>query len=77
MKARTVSSGQTTGPRGDLTVRPHVRRAHWHHYWVGKGRTTLEVRWIEPVLVLPGDKKEVDLATVRKVNLDKTVEKKE
>lgn len=75
MKARTISSGQTTGPRGGLTVRPHVRRAHWHHYWVGKGRTTLEVRWIEPVLVLPGDKKEVDLATVRRVNLDKAAER--
>lgn len=72
MKARTITSDQITGSKGGLTVRPHVRRAHWHHYWVGKGRTTLEVRWIEPVLVLPGDKKEVDLATVRRVNLDRT-----
>lgn len=34
------------------TVRSHVRRAHWHHYWVGEGRTRLEVRWIEPVFVM-------------------------
>ena len=68
MKARTISSGQTTGPTGGLTVRPHVRRAHWHHYWVGEGRTVLEVRWIKPTLVLPGDKREVELATVRRVN---------
>lgn len=32
--------------------RPHVRRAHWHHYWTGEGRKNLEVRWIEPVFVL-------------------------
>ena len=49
------------------TIRPHVRRAHWHHYWTGKGRNVLEVRWIKPTLVLPGEKKEVPLATVRKV----------
>ena len=49
------------------TVRPHVRRAHWHHYWVGGGRTRLEVRWIEPTFVLPEGKREVKLATVRRV----------
>lgn len=49
------------------SVRPHVRRAHWHHYWVGEGRTRLEVRWIEPTFVLPEGKREVELATVRKV----------
>lgn len=30
---------------------PHFRRAHWHRYWTGKGRTTCELRWIEPVFV--------------------------
>lgn len=49
------------------TVRPHVRRAHWHHYWVGEGRTRLEVRWIEPTFVLPEGKREVSVATVRRV----------
>lgn len=49
------------------TVRPHVRRAHWHHYWVGEGRTRLEVRWIEPTFVLPEGKREVPVATVRRV----------
>lgn len=33
------------------TKTPHMRRAHWHHYWTGEGRTTREVRWIEPVFV--------------------------
>lgn len=50
------------------SVRPHVRRAHWHHYWVGEGRTRLEVRWIEPTFVLPEGKGEVEIATVRKVH---------
>ena len=31
--------------------RPHFRNAHWSHYWTGKGRKNLEVRWIEPVFV--------------------------
>lgn len=44
-------SEQTQGESISRTVRSHVRRAHWHHYWVGKGRTKLEVRWIEPVFV--------------------------
>ena len=31
--------------------RPHARRAHWQHYWTGKGRTTLEVRWISDLFI--------------------------
>lgn len=34
--------------------RPHMRRAHWHHYWIGKGRTELVLKWIEPVFVGSG-----------------------
>lgn len=32
-------------------VRSHVRSAHWHHYWTGKGRKNLIVKWIPPVFV--------------------------
>lgn len=32
-----------------------MRRAHWHHYWVGKGRTELILKWIEPVFVGSGE----------------------
>ena len=60
---KTLKNAVGTG----RSVRPHVRRAHWHHYWVGEGRTRLEVRWIEPTFVLPEGKREVELATVRKV----------
>ena len=42
-----------------IKKRPHVRRAHWHHYWTGPGRTVLEVRWLEPVFVM-GTEEEID-----------------
>ena len=34
----------------------HFRCAHWHHYWTGKGRTELIVKWIEPTFVCGGSK---------------------
>lgn len=37
--------------QGGYTVRPHIRNAHWQHYWTGKGRVNYEVRWIEPSFV--------------------------
>lgn len=43
---------------------PHLRRAHWSHYWVGKGRTRCVTRWIKPTFVIgiPTD------ATIHKVS---------
>lgn len=34
-------------------VRPHMRRAHWHHYWTGpkSGPRKLVLKWIAPTLV--------------------------
>lgn len=33
-------------------VRPHVRRAHWHSYWIGKrGEQTISLRWLPPIPV--------------------------
>lgn len=63
------SNRETMTMRGGSTraVRPHIRRAHWHHYWVGEGRTRREVRWIEPTMVLPGAKSEPVVATIRRV----------
>ena len=34
-----------------ISPRPHIRRAHWHHYWAGPGKTQLIVKWLEPVWV--------------------------
>lgn len=44
-------------------VKPHTRCGHYQHYWVGKGRTDLIVKYIEPTFVLGGNK----VATVHKV----------
>lgn len=37
------------GPTG-RTALPHVRRAHWHGYWLGKPKR-FEIRWMPPILV--------------------------
>jgi len=36
---------------GEGTVRPHVRRAHWHSYWRGERRSERVLRWLSPILV--------------------------
>lgn len=34
------------------SVRPHVRRAHWHSFWVGKrGEQSISLRWLPPIPV--------------------------
>ena len=35
------------------TVRPHMRRAHWHHYWTGPrdGERNLVLKWLAPTMV--------------------------
>lgn len=35
------------------TVKTHVRRGHWHSYWIGPrdGKRTLVPRWISPLVV--------------------------
>ncbi len=50
---------------------PHIRRAHWHHYWVGSRDSIerrLELRWLHPILVglEPGEPPPV--ATVRPIS---------
>lgn len=42
----SVSLGGPTG----RTPLPHVRRAHWHGYWLGKPKR-FEIRWMPPILV--------------------------
>lgn len=38
-----------TAPKGGTHATPstHVRRAHWHTYWVGKGRTERKLNWVQ------------------------------
>ena len=42
--------GATEGERG-TRPRPHLRRAHWHHYWAGEGKNTLILKWLAPIWV--------------------------
>lgn len=37
------------------TVRPHIRRAHWHTFLIGKGREGAEVKWFPPIFVKSAD----------------------
>ena len=41
------AEGQRSGPR------PHVRRAHWHGYWLGPrdGDRMFALKWLSPILV--------------------------
>lgn len=46
---------------------PHMRKAHWHHFWKGTGDTKrLVVKWIAPMFINKGDSKEVAM-TINKV----------
>lgn len=58
--ALRAAAAQDRGEPGEATgahVRPHVRRAHWHAYWLGPraedraAERRLDLRWISPVLV--------------------------
>lgn len=51
-KARAKTAAESVLESGH-TVAPHVRRAHWHRYWVGplKGDRKVVVKWIPPIEV--------------------------
>ena len=53
-RVATGSSGTRSNPR------PHIRRAHWHSYWVGPRsrpeRRKLVVRWLHPIIVAGSQK---------------------
>jgi len=48
--------------------RPHVRRAHWHHFWKGPrdGNRTLILRWLPPIPVGVDDESQLP-AVIHKV----------
>jgi hypothetical protein len=52
----TMTPGQAHGERSHVRPRPHIRAAHWHHYWRGSRRegrpgTELILHWLHPMLV--------------------------
>ncbi len=68
-EARTHPTGEGSG----RSVTPHVRRAHWHLYWVGEGsrkdrsKAQARLRWV-PATLVGRDFLERELpATIRKV----------
>lgn len=63
--------------RSGTKKRPHARRAHWHHYWTGEGRTNLEVRWISDLFVgVNRDQQAVVVYSASETKKEKTPEKK-
>lgn len=40
---------------------PHFRCAHWQRYWTGQGRTTPVVKWVEPMFIGFGERKNTDI----------------
>lgn len=45
--------------------RPHMRRAHWHTYRTGKGRTGRKLLWIPPIAVgVPKGQKDAEMPAV-------------
>lgn len=53
-EARKESEKRERAPSsGRAKVRPHIRRAHWHHFWTGpkSGKRKLVVRWLPPIPV--------------------------
>lgn len=50
-QARAGLRSETESSGGGGT-RPHVRRAHWHHFWTGrKPNQELILKWLSPILV--------------------------
>ena len=53
-----------------VTVRPHIRRAHWHHFWTGTKETRqLILKWMPPIFVNV-EKPEDLVTTIRPVLSD-------
>lgn len=60
IKSTLTSSAQRKSPK------PHLRNAHWSHYWCGVGRTDLQLRWLEPTFVNSTDESPAILHVVGK-----------
>lgn len=50
--SNTSSNSSSAGGTGHATPRPHIRAAHWHHYWTGpKESRVLSLRWVAQTFV--------------------------
>lgn len=41
----------SSSPAFKGTVRPHIRRAHWHTFLMGAGRGKRTLKWLPPTFV--------------------------
>lgn len=48
--SQTLSNSIASSPK-----RPHMRRAHWHHYRTGVGRANLILKWLPPMMIHEGE----------------------
>jgi hypothetical protein len=59
-KQRDAEQDHSTRTGAGVPVRPHIRRAHWHSFWVGKrGEQTISLRWLPPIPVNVGENTEL------------------
>jgi hypothetical protein len=48
---REAKTFENSGQKRD-TIKPHIRRAHWHGYWLGGGgNRNFRYRWLSPIIV--------------------------
>ena len=49
IKKHNSGSHQVVHPGSGSAKKPHIRKAHWHHYWVGSksdGNRRLILKWV-------------------------------
>ena len=65
---RAYAASEVGHASGHSGPRPHIRRAHWHSFWMGPvdGDRRLDVRWMPPIPVNLEDGEEFP-ATIRPV----------
>lgn len=64
-----LRQGRTAAHDGDGThasPRPHWRRAHWHIYRIGPGRTERQLKWLPPIPVNIDNVESIPITVKRK-----------
>lgn len=63
------SSSNSSSSNLSSRKRPHTRRAHFHHYWVGKkGEQKLEVRWVHAAFINADKDNDNIIVTINKTS---------
>lgn len=67
---RYVSDGKQPSEHTGKTKSPHLRKAHYHSFWIGKeGEKKLIVKFLSPMFIHGQDTKSEVITTVRKKKL--------